>query len=331
MASAEQVRWHDAVGPWHGFPLAADAAVRHLHERHGLDLWLVTHVSGDDQVVVAAAGPWVALARPAAVFPWATSFCRQMVARGGSVVEPDVRTSAHASLAVGDLSRVQAYVGVPLVGDDGQLFGSLCGYHGAPLASADGITASVELLGRVLSTVLRGEQVALQRSEDAATAYALAERDRLTGLRNRRGWEASLDSEQSRVRRYGYAVSLLALDIDDLKVRNDTGGHAAGDAALVACARALQETSRPGDVAARVGGDEFGLLGVECDARCAQALAVRLRVRMRSAGLSVSVGRATRRLDEDLSSTWRRADEAMYQVKRRHRQRAAAGSRAPVR
>ena len=310
-----------SVGPWEGFVLAADAAVADLSARFGLDLWMVTHVNQDRQLVVASSGSWTALAPPGAVFSWTASFCLQMVSALGPVVEPDVQASSTlAATAVGELERVRAYVGVPLLSTPDGLFGTLCAFAGSPQpAGVRAVLPHVQLTGRMLSTILAGERIAAERSQEAADAYALAERDRLTGLRNRRGWEVALRAEEQRARRHGSPVSVVVLDLDDLKMVNDAAGHAAGDSMLVDCAAVLTGTCRPHDSLARTGGDEFGLLVVECDPVSARALTMRLRVALRSAGVAASVGWATRRPGEQLAQTWQRADEAMYHDKRRRR------------
>lgn len=307
------------VGPWPGFAMAGEAAVRDLHTRFGLDLWLVSHVDGDRQVVVASTGAWQASAPPGAAFCWSTSFCVRMVSLGGAVAVPDVRAAAgFAEAAVEDRAAVRAYLGVPLLTGEGRLFGTLCGFSGSPQPPS--LTRALEparLLGRMLSTILAGEQAATDRSHDAAEAFALAERDPLTRLSNRRGWDAALAGEEQRSRRYGSAVSLVAVDLDGLRRLNEAEGHAAGDVALAACAAVLRESRRPGDTVARVGGDDFGVMAVECDAVSARALERQLRVRLRSVGLAASVGSATRRPHEGLEGTWERACAALERDKHR--------------
>lgn len=324
-ADLEVVRSRSApsrpCAPWPGFAPAAADAVQHLHNRFGMDLWLMTHVERDEQTVVASAGPWVDLAAPGTVFSWAESLCKRMMSEQAPPVAPDVRAiPAYAAAATGVLARVQSYVGVPIVGGGGELLGTLCALGGTPQpGSLVQVLEPVRVIGRMLSTVLAGEEFARARSAEAAAAYALAERDRLTGQRNRRGWESALTQEDTRCRRYGSVASVLVLDLDDLKCINDEAGHAAGDELLVRCAGLLAESSRPADAVARLGGDEFAVLAVECDAVCARALLARLRVRLRSAGIRASVGAATRRAGEDLGDAWRRADQAMYGDKRRRK------------
>lgn len=312
--------------PWPGLTMAAAAAVQHLSERLGLDLWLVNHVDRERLVVVAAAGPWAALAAPGIAFSWRETFCARMVEQRGPTVAPDVLSlPEYAPLATGVLARVRGYLGVPLEGAEGQFFGTLCAFSGQPQPDLASGLSLVQLVGQLLSTIVAREQVAHQRSQDAAAAYALAERDRLTGLHNRRGWESGLAREDDRCRRYGSSASVLVLDLDDLKRTNDAAGHAAGDELLTRCAGVLTGTSRPGDALARLGGDEFGVLAVQCDAVALRALLTRLRVQLRAAGVAASAGAATRRAGEELAGTWRRADAAMYRDKQRRKRRGTGG------
>lgn len=87
-----------------------------------------------------------------------------------------------------------------------------------------------------------------------------ADHDPLTGLANRRALERALDMEMERARRDKTALSLVVLDLDDFKAVNDSHGHPAGDAVLVALAGILKSGVRRYDTAARLGGEEFALL-----------------------------------------------------------------------
>jgi diguanylate cyclase len=318
------------AAPWPGFTLAADAAVHHLSDRFGLDLWMVSHAAADGQTVVASAGPWTALARPGALFSWADSLCRRFLTSGPGVVVPDVHVG-DPTVAAGPLSRIRSYLGVPLVTADHEVFGTLCAYHGQTWSSPmDHVLESATVLGRMLSTIRAGEQVAFDRSAEAAEAYAAAARDPLTGLLNRRGWQAALDVEEQRVQRYGGSASVLVLDLDGVGQADD----GAGSSALRACAQVLADLGRPGDAAARTAGDEFALLAVHCDAVCARAMQVRVHAALRSAGVAGSVGTASRRVGEDLERTFERASRDMHRDKHRRqvqgtRRRTAAGPRTP--
>ena len=97
-----------------------------------------------------------------------------------------------------------------------------------------------------------------------------AMRDPLTGLFNRRFFDAGLDQEIMRSRRSGNPVSLLILDIDHFKNVNDEYGHEAGDAVLRAIGQLLQTQVRGGDVACRFGGEEFVILMPAAHSQSAQ-------------------------------------------------------------
>jgi GGDEF domain-containing protein len=299
--------------PWPGFALAATAAVEHLEELSDLDLWLVTTVRDGMQTVVAAAGAWSSAAPPGLSHPWQDSFCMRMVERRGPVVAPDIAAvPAYAELAVGPLAAVRAYVGVPLEGEDGVVFGTLCGFAGERKDVAwDGAVGSVRLVGRMLSTILAREQFARARSQEAADAYALVERDPATGLRNRRGWDASVEQEDTRCQRYGSTASVLALDL----------GRAGPADRIARCAEVLASSCRPGDVLARLGIAEFAVLALECDLVAARALHARLRVQLRTAGLAAATAVATRRPGERLADAWARAGEEVSRELRRRPRR----------
>ncbi len=84
--------------------------------------------------------------------------------------------------------------------------------------------------------------------------------DPLTGLLNRRSYELALAEAVARARRYGWPFALVMVDLDDFKQVNDLHGHASGDAALRVIGAEMRGLLRRGDVAARIGGDEFALL-----------------------------------------------------------------------
>ncbi len=121
----------------------------------------------------------------------------------------------------------------------------------------------------------------LQRRRFARDRAALAEAavvDTLTGLMNRRGFDRRLAEEVSRANRYEMPLSLLMLDLDNLKVVNDQHGHAAGDALLRAVGVLLGSELRTADIAARYGGDEFALILPSTTKTDAWAVAEKIRI-----------------------------------------------------
>lgn len=93
----------------------------------------------------------------------------------------------------------------------------------------------------------------------------LSERDPLTGLANRRGFDVALSSSLSNARRTNKKLGVLLLDLDDFKNVNDTMGHAAGDTVLVEVARRMRMVVRDGDFLCRLGGDEFVVIARNLD------------------------------------------------------------------
>ncbi|HKR22634.1 MAG TPA: diguanylate cyclase [Pyrinomonadaceae bacterium] len=130
--------------------------------------------------------------------------------------------------------------------------------------------AEIELL------IARTHQLVLLRQK-IDQLRADADLDSLTGLANRRRFRVALAREVERWRRYRIPCALLMLDIDHLKQINDKFGHPAGDIVIRQIAQTLKEVSRDNDTAARLGGEEFGLLLAGVDLDRAAAAANRLR------------------------------------------------------
>src|SRR3989454_457468 len=100
--------------------------------------------------------------------------------------------------------------------------------------------------------------------------------DPLTGLFNRYHFEATLKRETARCLRYQSRLSLLLMDVDQLKAVNDRWGHPAGDQMLVRVAGAIRDSLRGCDTASRYGGDEFAVILPDTDARAARLVAERI-------------------------------------------------------
>ena len=111
-------------------------------------------------------------------------------------------------------------------------------------------------------------------------------------------------------------TALLAIDVDGFKVINDTYGHQAGDRVLVSLARALETALRHGDELYRIGGDEFVAVVDVVRPEEALGIAERLANAARATGRTISVGVALQNAGESPDLTLRRADAALYDVKR---------------
>jgi diguanylate cyclase (GGDEF)-like protein len=157
-----------------------------------------------------------------------------------------------------------------------------------------------------------------------------ADLDSLTGLANRRRFRVALTREVERWRRYRVPCALLMLDIDHLKRINDQFGHPAGDAVIRQIAQTLKEVSRDNDTAARLGGEEFGLLLAGVDLQRAAAAAERLRTvlsgrRVDGVGtVTVSIGVASCPENATAERTlYAASDSALYVSKNSGRDRVS--------
>lgn len=169
---------------------------------------------------------------------------------------------------------------------------------------------------------LRSEVARLERQ--VGELDQLAHQDALVPLANRRGFERQLAALIDRIGRYGDAGALLFVDVDGLKLVNDSFGHEAGDAALIHVAELLTGGVRQSDCVARFGGDEFAVLLERVDLHQATETAQRLTDRIAGSTfafqgcaipLSAAIGIAEIHAGDDAETVLARADRAMYEVK----------------
>jgi diguanylate cyclase (GGDEF)-like protein len=195
----------------------------------------------------------------------------------------------------------------------------------------------------LLACRLVGEIVALRRrshdvERNSHELARLAAADPLTGLANRRAWDAEAPDRLRRARLAGQAVCLAIFDVDRFKAVNGGHGYAAGDAALAAVGRELAGALHGSDLIARLGGDEFaallvghfdqaGALAIVDRVRSAapEPLAAQLGFELTlSAGCALAIGKTgTGDRPHDLAAMLAAADGALREAKRAGRDRSA--------
>ncbi len=188
--------------------------------------------------------------------------------------------------------------------------------HDVSLETADP-SALLEEIGR-----LRGDVSLLQAKVEELEL--LAYRDPLVPLANRRGMLRDLEAMIARHQRYGTQAAVLFVDLDDLKILNDSFGHGGGDVALIHVAEKLLLGTRANDTVARLGGDEFCVLLDHAEEALALEIAERL-VNMIAGEdclydelpmpLSVAIGVTLIEAGDTPATVLARADKAMYRVK----------------
>ena len=187
--------------------------------------------------------------------------------------------------------------------------------------------------GRLVAVVGTIRDITDQKVAQDALAR-LAALDGLTGVANRRTFDAALESEAQRCRKLGVPLSLLMMDIDHFKSFNDHYGHCVGDSCLKRVAGAITgSVRRGGNVTARYGGEEFGVILPDVDLTGARIMGERIRTAVEELAIqhaasgvgpvvTVSVGGATMAA-LDAETLLVRADAALYCAKRDGRNRVS--------
>ncbi|MBO9678937.1 MAG: EAL domain-containing protein [Acidovorax sp.] len=212
---------------------------------------------------------------------------------------------------------LQACWSSPIRARDGTVLGILAFYYQEQRSPGS-------LHQRLVEVCLHLCALLFERERERARIHRLAYYDPLTGLANRSMLRTQAGHMLHDAQRRLTPLALMLVDLDRFKQVNDTQGHPAGDALLCAMAERLQKSARAGDMAVRMGGDEFVLVLPQCDARQAAVAAERLlaaiaeplEVDGATLHLSASAGLAMFPDDgTDADSLLRCADLAMYQAK----------------
>lgn len=186
-----------------------------------------------------------------------------------------------------------------------------------------------------------GAHLTLKRQADVLRRLAWI--DGLTGLANKRQFDERWMHEWKRCRRDDLSLAVAIIDIDNFKAYNDNYGHLPGDDCLRRVAGAIRDSlARPGDFAARTGGEEFTCVMPDADGEGAQRIAARIdqavhALQIPHAGgaqpvVTVSVGLAIMhsKSDEPAESLLKRADRALYRAKGEGRARMSLDDGAPL-
>lgn len=190
------------------------------------------------------------------------------------------------------------------------------------------------LLDEALAKLAEAEEKLAEQQERISWLESLSMTDELTGLLNRRGFNAQFRRALAAQRRSGAAGGVLVMiDLDGFKGINDTHGHQAGDAYLRQVARLLAARVRDHDVVARLGGDEFAILLNGTDVETAETRAHELAEAAQTEALSwenhrlpirFSIGTQPFTADADEDEVLRQADQRMYAQKAARRRTRAA-------
>lgn len=182
------------------------------------------------------------------------------------------------------------------------------------------LAATLDLDPTLARQLVYVPSTALTVLQDRVEAVAF---DDLTGVLRRGPGLAGLEREMARADRSGAPLTVAFVDIDNLKDMNDSQGHAAGDALIMAVAAALQRRLRAADLVFRYGGDEFICVLPETGAAHARAVLEAIQRDAAWVGADFSFGVASYSRGEDAEELLERADGRLYDARREGRRRSA--------
>lgn len=293
-----------SVNAFPDFRTAAAAVLDYLHRRLGFDLWMVTRVEGHEWIILQVEDHGYGV-KSGMALKWADSFCIRMIEGQGPCVSPRVQDVApYAAAPLGQVVKVGAYIGIPLMKEDGSLFGTLCAIHPAPQPEQIVMEQPmIELFTRLLSSILSEELKTVPGARQDERAVAASHRDAETGLYDRSAWEQLVRGEERRCADYGNpaAVAIVTLQESMASPENQR-------VELERTAGALTAATRDKDVVARVGERQFAVLAVECDRAGTKALVVRLTEALAAERLQAAISVSHRMPPRTLWHSWREAE-----------------------
>lgn len=299
------------------FEEACQTVLSFLYRRFGFNLWMITRTEGNDWIVLQVEDNGYNV-KPGQVFQWSDSYCSHMVKGNGPKIAPrSQEIPLYTTAKINNLVDIKAYIGEPLLNEDGSIFGTLCAIDPSP--QSDSLlkeSSLIELMGQLLSHILQAELREDEQIRQREKFELEALHDSLTGVFNRRAWDQFISLEEARCKRYGHPASIIMIDINNLKTTNDSLGHSAGDVLIQNTATTLKNCIRNNDIVARLGGDEFAILSLESNLKNIEMLSNRAIDALNKAGISAAIGIAMRNPTHGLLDAIREADEKMYKHKK---------------
>ncbi|WP_151638412.1 GAF domain-containing protein [Noviherbaspirillum aerium] len=280
----------DAVLPRLGdFESSSREVLRYLRQRLDFDLFMITRTEGDDWTVLQCDDRRYGVS-PGDVFRWSDSFCSHMVKGAGPRIAPNSDLiPAYATAPIGRQVHIKAYIGIPLLHDDGSLFGTLCAIHPSPKpATLAAEQALLEMLTGQLNRILSLELKAAAGTRRLEQQQLASRVDPATAAYTVEAWRTLLACEEIRCRRYGHPAAVLAVRIEPAGIENEASAGLA-ETCLTAAAAALRRKARDGDIVARTADRELALLAVECNKTKAASLETGMRAALDAEGIGASV------------------------------------------
>jgi GGDEF domain-containing protein len=296
------------------FDSAAQAALAYLHQRMGLSLWMITRTELDDWIVLQAEDHGYGV-KQGDVFHWSDSFCSRMVRGEGPYIAPKSDlVEAYRNAPIAQQINIGAYVGVPITYGNGSLFGTLCAID--PDAQPDSLADElplVELIAKLLSTILDFFLKAEASARREEYNQLLQERDGDTGFYSCLGWEKLLAIEEIRCRKFAFPVSVIIIEVE---MAEPAGEDPVNDLLLQRAAKIIKTVCRQEDLCARIGERKFAILCIECHISQADFIRERLDLGFQQGKVMVDMGIAERSPKHGLEEAVAMAKSSVYEQKK---------------
>jgi len=242
--------------------------------------------------------------------------CPGVVAlKGELLLVQDSQDDSHSDSPIERHPEFKSMAGVPLE-SKGRVRGVLCLLSRKPERFAEKDLKLLVTIGSEIGVAIENAWLYEKSYAHSKKMEELSITDSLTNLFNRRHFYRRLKEEMARAKRQKHPVSLLVVDLDNLKEYNDAHGHLKGDEALRGVAHAITASIRQDvDNGFRYGGDEFAVILPYSDGEEAGEVAERIRKTFEDfalAGTSLSIGLAELDFEEEVDDFVTRADSAMY-------------------
>ncbi|HUE93323.1 sensor domain-containing diguanylate cyclase [Pseudomonas sp.] len=306
-----------------------DTLVRVVREVFAVKTVLVSLIDHDRQWFKARLG------LDTAETPRSISFCGHAILATQPLIIEDTFSDPRFldNPLVTQTPHIRFYAGQPLYSEDGQALGTLCMIDSVPRQMSDQqlrlfIDMAVLVEGYLKLRRVSEQTVKLRAALSREQRKSML--DPLTQLWNRAGLNHFLPKQLLQAEEQGLQLGVLFCDLDHFKPVNDTHGHAAGDQALWETARRISAAVRPQDVVTRSGGEEFVVLLQVHDQQELLRIANRILKTVNQKpittdaaplNLTISIGAAMGRAQEQPEQSLKRADEALYRAKGNGRNR----------
>lgn len=272
-----------------------DSALNDIQLKTGFRTLMVTRTMDNDWVAYRVLDTAHGL-HDGHVFRWSDSICSRRMKGLGPEISEDVETvPAYREAPIREQYPCRSYFGIPMRDDDGSLIGMFCGMDSeARTAELLAMKDALDHHAHTITALLKARLHIMQKQRATDSLLGPEFEDALTHLGNRRAWDRWISAEEERHMQTGGVGAVVVLELCESETVNREHGEIEGDYLIVRCARAISSVLRPGSMAARFGGNEFGIMLPEASSDASNVFVARLVSALDASGIACHIGLATR-------------------------------------